>query len=123
MNTSPRGQTLQEITQTRVQRDPEFARLLLQEAVQALLSDAVAVARALIRDVIKGAIGYAELSRRTETPEKSLVRLFSASGNPTAANLLAVLTHLQQYSGVRFQVAVVPSPQRKKSRAIARAIA
>ena len=91
MKTSPRGQSLQEITQTRVQRDPEFARLLLQEAVQALLSDDVAVARALIRDVIKGAIGYAELSRRTGTPEKSLVRMFSASGNPTAANLFAVL--------------------------------
>ena len=121
MNISPRGQTLQELTQTRVQRDPKFARLLLQEAVQALLSDDVAVARALIRDVIKGAIGYTELSRRTGTPEKSLVRMFSASGNPTAANLFAVLTHLQQYSGVQFQVAVVPSPQRKKPRAPARA--
>ena len=123
MNISPRGQTLQELTQTRVQRDPEFARLLLQEAVQALLSDDVAVARALIRDVIKGAIGYTELSRRTGTPEKSLVRMFSPSGNPTSANLFAVLTHLQQYSGVQFQVAVVPSPQRKKSRSPARAIA
>ena len=123
MNPSPRGQSLQDITQTRVQRDPEFARLLLQEAVQALLNDDVAVARALIRDVIKGAIGYAELSRRTGTPEKSLIRMFSASGNPTAANLFAVLTHLQQHSGIRFQVAVVPSPQRKKPRAPARAIA
>jgi DNA-binding phage protein len=80
-----------------------------------LLTDDVAVARSLIRDVIKGSMGYAELSRRTGTPEKSLVRMFGTNGNPTAANFFAVLTHLQQYSGVTFQVAAVRSPARKRS--------
>src|SRR5215217_5655092 len=110
------GRSIAEVTQARVQRDPEFARALLQEAVQALLADDVAVARSLIRDVIKGSMGYAELSRRTGTPEKSLVRMFGTNGNPTAANLFAVLTHLQQHSGVTFQVAAVRSPGRKRSR-------
>jgi hypothetical protein len=63
------------------------------------------------------------LSRRTGTPQKSLVRMFGASGNPTAANLFAVLTHLQQYGGIAFRVAAVQSPVRKKSRAGARAVA
>jgi DNA-binding phage protein len=117
------GRSIAEITQARVRRDPEFVRALLQEAVEALLADDVAVARSLIRDVIKGSIGYADLSRKTGTPEKSLVRMFGASGNPTAANLFSVLTQLQAYSGVSFQVAAVHSPPRKKPRIDVRAVA
>lgn len=120
MSAGRMGRSIEEITQARVQRDPEFARALLQEAVEALLADEVAVARSLIRDVIKGSMGYAELSRRTGTPEKSLVRMFGAHGNPTAAHLFAVLTHLQQYSGVTFHVAAVRAPVRKKPRAAPR---
>lgn len=119
MNKRPRGRSIGEITQARVKRDPEFARALLQEAVQALLSDDVPTARSLIRDVIKGSLGYATLSRRTGTPEKSLVRMFGANGNPTAANLFAVLTHLQHHSGVMFKVEAVRAPVRRKSRATA----
>lgn len=112
------GRSIAEIAQARVQRE------LLKEAVQALLSDDVAAARGLIRDVIKGTIGYAELSRRTGTPEKSLVRMFGATGNPTAANLFAVLTHLQHYSGVILTVGAVRTPpRRKKTRSTTRAVA
>ena len=113
------GRSIGEITQARVKRDREFARALLQEAVQALLSDDVPSPRSLIRDVIKGSIGYATLSRRTGTPEKSLVRMFGTNGNPTAANLFAVLTHLQHHSGVTFQVEAVRAPERGNSRAAA----
>jgi DNA-binding phage protein len=119
MSKKPLGRSIGEITQARVKRDPEFARALLQEAVQALLSDDVPTARSLIRDVIKGSIGYATLSRRTGTPEKSLVRMFGTNGNPTAANLFAVLTHLQHHSGVTFQVEVVRAPVRRNPRVAA----
>jgi len=120
MSKKPLGRSIGEITQARVKRDREFARALLQEAVQALLSDDVPTARSLIRDVIKGSIGYATLSRRTGTPEKSLVRMFGTNGNPTAANLFAVLTHLQHHSGVTFQVEVVRAPVRRNPRAAER---
>jgi DNA-binding phage protein len=117
------GRPIAEITQARVRCDPEFTRALLQEAVQALLADDLAVARSLIRDVIKGTIGYAALSRRTRTPEKSLVRMFGANGNPTATNLFAVLTHLQHHSGIHFQVEAVRTPTRRKSHIAAARVA
>jgi len=115
MNRKLLGRPIGEITQARVRRDPEFARALLQEAAQALLANDLAVARSLIRDVIKGTIGYATLSRRTGTPEKSLVRMFGANGNPTATNLFAVLSHLQRHSGIQFQVEALPAAARRKS--------
>jgi DNA-binding phage protein len=111
------GRSIAEITQSRVQHDAEFARALLQEAVQALLADDIAVARSLLRDVIKGSIGYTELSRRTGTPEKSLARMFGANGNPTAANLFSVLNQLQQHSGITLQVAAI-RPQGRKTRTV-----
>ena len=123
MNTKPIGRSMAEMTAARVQRDSSFASALLQEAVQALLAEEVAVARSIIRDVIKGSMGYGELSRRTGTPEKSLVRMFSANGNPTAANLFSVLTHIQRYIGVTLQVSAVRTAMRKKSRAATRAAA
>jgi hypothetical protein len=117
MKQKPLGQTIGEITQARVRRDREFACGLLQEAVQALLADDLPVARNLIRDVIKGTLGYAALSQRTGTPEKSLVRMFGVNGNPTAANLFAILTHLQRESGITFHVEAVRSRVRSKPHA------
>src|SRR4051812_29283798 len=88
-----------EIVEARVRREPAFAAGLLQEAAQCMLNGEISAARSLVRDVIKGSIGYAELSRRTGTPEKSLVRMFGPGGNPTAENLLNVFSHLQQFGG------------------------
>jgi DNA-binding phage protein len=104
MNTSPIGRSFTEYTQERVSRDPDFASALLEEAVQHLLTGDLPTARSLIRDVIKGSIGYSELSLRTGTPEKSLVRMFGHGGNPTAANIVRVLLELQKYGHVSLQV-------------------
>jgi DNA-binding phage protein len=104
LGTSPLGPSLHEIVQARAGRDPAFVGALLGEAVELMLEGELAAARSLIRDVIKGSMGYAELSRRTGTPEKSLVRMFGPSGNPTVANVSSVLLELQRYGRVRLRV-------------------
>ena len=120
MNASPIGRSFNEITQARASRDPAFAGALLEEAVQCLLADDVATARSLIRDVIKGSMGYAELSQRIGTPEKSLVRMFGPTGNPTVANIGSVLNALQEYGRFRLQVRFEPVPIRRvKSKQLA----
>ena len=104
MSNAPVGRSFDEMVQARVGRETAFAEALLQMAVQEMLVGDLDVARSLIRDVIKGSIGYAELSQRTGTPEKSLVRMFGPSGNPTAANIFSVLAQLQRANGVSLQV-------------------
>lgn len=111
MTNSARGRTIDELVQARVGREEAFADALLEQAVQEMIAGDFDVARSLIRDVIKGSIGYAELSRRTGTPEKSLVRMFGPSGNPTAANMFNVLAQLQRHSGVSLQVKSVRRPK------------
>ena len=104
MSNAPVGRSFDEMVQSRVGREAAFAEALLRMAVQEMLAGDLDVARSLIRDVIRGSIGYAELSRRTGTPQKSLVRMFGPSGNPTAANIFSVLAQLQRASGVSLQV-------------------
>src|SRR5882672_9996060 len=108
MSNAPVGRSFDEMVQSRVGREAAFAEALLQMAVQEMLAGDLDVARSLIRDVIKGSIGHAELSRRTGTPEKSLVRMFGPSGNPTAANISNVFVHLQRHGRVQLQVRSVP---------------
>jgi hypothetical protein len=48
--------------QERAGRDPAFAGALLEEAVECLLAGDLPTARSLIRDVIKGSMGYGQLS-------------------------------------------------------------
>lgn len=92
------------VVQARAKREPAFAAGLLREAAECVLSGELAAARNLVRHVIKGTIGYAELSRCTGTPETSLVRMFGPQGNPTAVNLANVFMHLQKHG--RFRLAV-----------------
>ena len=116
MSNAPVGRSFDEMVQARVGREAAFAEALLQMAVQEMLAGDLDVARSLIRDVIKGSIGYAELSRRTGTPEKSLVRMFGPSGNPTAANIFSVLAQLQRASGVSLQVKSVHAQGKSSSK-------
>lgn len=113
MSKSPIGRTFSEIVQERAGRDPAFAGALLEEAVECLLAGDLPTARSLIRDAIKGSMGYAELSRSTGTPEKSLVRMFGPTGNPTAANMASVLHELQRYGRVRLRVRAEPVAGRR----------
>lgn len=104
MSKSPIGREFSEIVMERAARETMFVAALLEQAVERLLSGDLPTARSLLRDVIKGAIGYSELSRRTGTPEKSLIRMFGPTGNPTAANLASVLKQLQRNSQLRLRV-------------------
>lgn len=113
MAKTPIGRSFDEFIEDRIRREPALGDGLLEEAVQALLNDELPVARNLIRNVIKGSIGYAELSRRTGTPQKSLIRMFGPKGNPTAANLCAVLAQLQRQTGVEFRVTRVQARRRR----------
>jgi len=107
-----------QVVESRVRREPAFSSALLEEAAQCMLSGELAVARNLVRDVIKGSIGYAELSRRTGTPEKSLVRMFGPNGNPTAANFSSVFAHLQRIGGVTLQVRSVRVSRKKSTKRV-----
>ena len=77
------------------------------EAVQALLEGDAAGRRATLRDFINATIGFEALGQLTNTPAKSLMRMFGPKGNPTAGNLFSVIGALQKRTGVYLEVRAV----------------
>ncbi|HEY7846271.1 MAG TPA: transcriptional regulator [Bradyrhizobium sp.] len=95
-----------ETVQARARRDVKFRKALLGEAMQALL-DGNLEGRAALRSCINATIGFDKLGAVLGRSPKSLMRMFGPSGNPTAENLLAVISALQAETGVRLQVRAV----------------
>lgn len=89
----------------RVEADPAFRAALLSQAVSLLLDGDVEVGKRILRDYINATIGFESLAEQLALPAKSLMRMFSARGNPTAANLFAVISHLQRATQVNLTVA------------------
>ncbi len=93
--------------QARAARDPAFRRALFQEAVQTLLQGDIDAVRAAIRDYINATLGFEKLSAALGRPQKSLMRMFGPRGNPTAENLMAVISALQVETGVHLEIRAV----------------
>ena len=72
--------------------------------LEAMLSGEITLAKTILRDYINGTVGFTGLAEATHIPPKSLMRMFSAVGNPRAANLFEIVSFLQHREGVRFHV-------------------
>ena len=95
---------VKETIDTRVKRDPEFAKALLDEAASLFLNGEPETARLILRDLVNATIGFEELALQTSLPSKSLHRMLSAKGNPTMNNLTAILSVLRQQLKVNLEV-------------------
>jgi len=89
------------------QRDPAYRRGLLTRGIGFILSgepEDVAVGKSLVRDYINATIGFKELGLQLDKKPKSLMRMFSATGNPRLDSLACVLAALQEHEGIHFTV-------------------
>ena len=93
-----------ELVQKRIARDPDFGAALLREGIDTMLAGDVDTGKAILRDYIKATVGFEKLGKATDTPPKSLIRMFGPRGNPQARHLLAVLDAVQRATGVRLEV-------------------
>jgi len=87
----------------RVQRDPAFAKALLDEAATLFLNGEPLTARLILRDLVNATVGFEELAVETAKPAKSLHRMLSKNGNPTMDNLAAILAVLRNKLRVEIQ--------------------
>lgn len=88
----------------RVQNDPAFRIGLLTEAAECLLNGEVDVAKTLLRDYVNATLGFKELGALTDKKPQSLMRMLSASGNPSLDNISRVIASLRQYEGIELHV-------------------
>jgi DNA-binding phage protein len=109
----PLTKDFQETVKARADRDPAFRIGLYQEAVQAMLDGDFATGRVLVRDFINATIGFPALAARMDVHDKSLMRMFSATGNPYAEHLLAVFRVLNDECRLSLRVEAKPVRRRR----------
>jgi len=88
--------------------DPSFGHALVREGIDTMLAGDVDAGKAILRDYIKATIGFEKVGEATETPPKSLIRMFRPRGNPQARNLFSVIGYLQKRAGLELRVTAGP---------------
>lgn len=91
----------------RIERDPHFARSLLDEAATLFLSGEPDAAQLILRDLVNATIGFEQLAKLTHKPSKSLHRMLSPKGNPSMDNLAAIFDALRNRLNVTIEVRIV----------------
>lgn len=91
----------------RVERDPEFAKALLDEAATLFLQDEPETARLILRDLVNATLGFEQLAALTDKPSKSLHRMLSPKGNPSMDNLAAIFGAMRTNLKVELEVHTV----------------
>jgi len=71
--------------------NPAFASELFEDAINAMLRGELDEGRVFLKDYVNATIGFAELGRRMGKDDKNLMRALGPRGNPTAANLMAII--------------------------------
>ena len=88
----------------KLQLHSEFRRAYLREAITSLLTGEIEVGKSMLRKYINGTVGFVQLGKDLGHSPKTLMRMFSASGNPRTNNLVAILTYLQKREGTVLEV-------------------
>ena len=96
--------SFRETVKERLADDPAFRQALLAEAVNALIEGDLETGKDVLRDFVNGTVGFDDLAEETGTPVKSLMRMLGPRGNPTASNLLAIISAVQRRSGITLEV-------------------
>jgi DNA-binding phage protein len=91
----------------RVERDPAFAKALLDEAATLFLNGEAETARLILRDLVNATLGFEQLAEATDKPSKSLHRMLSPKGNPSMDNLAAIFGVMGHRLGVALEVRTV----------------
>jgi len=93
-----------ETIQARARRDAAFRKALLREGIESFLAGDVDTGKTVLRDYINATVGFEELGAIMHRSPKSLMRMFSPSGNPQARNLFDIVAYLQEKEGVKLEV-------------------
>jgi DNA-binding phage protein len=85
----------------RADRDPDFRKALVAEAINCFARGDVAAMKALLRDYIKATAGFEVVARAVRKSPKSLMRMLSPTGNPQVSMLSPVVRYATEREGIR----------------------
>ena len=87
-------------------QEPMMRQALYLEALRAFFRADFDLAHHLLRTLIHGTIGFEQLSKEIDIPSKSLLRMFSARGNPTSKNLFKILQAIRVHQHMTLNIEI-----------------
>ena len=87
-----------------LQKDADFRRALLKEAVGCMIAGDLETGKSVLRKYINGTVGFIKLGADLGRSPKVLMRMFSPTGNPQAKNLFEIVAYLQKVEGTILEV-------------------
>jgi hypothetical protein len=93
-----------ETIQTRALQDAKFREGMLRESIERMLAGDLKTGKALLRDYINAMLGFEQLGKLTKKDPKSLMRMLSVNGNPTASNLFDVIYALEKKEKIQYRL-------------------
>jgi hypothetical protein len=96
-----------ELVRSNLEKDMEYRRALLSEALASMASGDVETGKIVLREYINGTVGFLKLGAALGRSPKSLMRMLSPSGNPQARNLFEMVAYLQKAEGAVLEVRAV----------------
>jgi DNA-binding phage protein len=103
----PLTRDFRETIVARLERDPVFAKALLHEAATLFLNGEPESARLVLRELVNATLGFEGLAAATGKPSKSLHRMLSRQGNPSMDNLAAIIGVLRRTLRVTLRTSTV----------------
>lgn len=88
----------------RAERDAEFRKHMLTEAVNELLAGDLDAGKAILRDYINATITFQGLAGKLKKSSKSIHRMLGPHGNPRAENIIVIIKTLQEHEHIRLNV-------------------
>ncbi len=98
-----------ETVKERVQRDPGFAKALLDEAATLILNGEPHLARLIRRDLVNASGRFEALAVETNHSSNSLHRMLSQKGNPSIVDIAAIFGAVRRSLGVEMHAHAVES--------------
>ncbi len=80
----------------RVQSDPAFAQVLLDEAIALFVNGEPESAKPILHDLVNATMGFEAVTEEIHKPSKSLHRMLSQSGYSTMSNISAVFAAIKR---------------------------
>jgi len=90
-----------------LQASAGFRRALLAEAINSMVEGDVETGKAVLREYIKGTLGFVALGEAIGKSPKSVMRMLSREGNPQVRNLFEIVAYLQKAEGTVLEVRAV----------------
>ena len=87
-----------------LEKNPEFRRTLLSEAVACMISGDIETGKVVLREYVNGTVGFLKLGAALNRSPKSLMRMLGPAGNPQARNLFEMVAYLQKLEGTVLEV-------------------